>query len=397
MLWHGKRSDLLGIRFDFVGNSFLHLPDFFKKTTLLKKFYIDPDIRIAETLPADFYQSQSVFEQIKTQIFERSWHWIGDSNSILPLNESVYPFVLLEYYLKEPLLLIRKSHQNILCLSNVCTHRGNLIINHPGKVKQLICGYHGRRFGLDGTFKSMPEFKEAENFPRPCDHLHSFPVTNWDGHLFVSLNPAFEFSNMITQMNERIGFLPLNEFKSDPTRSKDYLINCHWALYCDNYLEGFHIPFVHEDLNQVLDFGDYTTQLYEKMVLQIGYGKGSEETFDLPEGHPDFGKKVSAYYYWIFPNMMFNFYPWGLSINIVKPISQNKTKVSFISYVYDESKLDLGAGALLDKVEREDEFVVESVHRGLQSKFYQKGRFSPNYEKGVHHFHRLLAGLLDIH
>jgi choline monooxygenase len=69
----------------------------------------------------------------------------------------------------------------------------------------------------------------------------------------------------------------------------------------------------------------------------------------------------------------------------------NKTKVSFLSYVYDESKLELGAGANLDKVEREDEFVVEGVNKGLKSKYYPKGRFSPTMEKGVHHFHSLLS------
>ena len=89
--------------------------------------------------------------------------------------------------------------------------------------------------------------------------------------------------------------------------------------------------------------------------------------------------------------MMFNFYPWGLSINIIKPINNNKTKVSFITYVYDESKLSNGAGALLDKVEREDEFVVEGVQKGISSKFYNTGRFSPSKERGVHHFHSLLS------
>ena len=89
--------------------------------------------------------------------------------------------------------------------------------------------------------------------------------------------------------------------------------------------------------------------------------------------------------------MMFNFYPWGLSVNLVQPINQQKTRVSFITYVYDESKRHSGAGALLDKVEREDEFVVEGVHRGLQSRYYQTGRFSPTREQGVHHFHSLLA------
>jgi choline monooxygenase len=88
---------------------------------------------------------------------------------------------------------------------------------------------------------------------------------------------------------------------------------------------------------------------------------------------------------------MLNFYPWGLSINIVKPVNISKTKVQFITYVFDESKLETGAGASLDKVEREDEFVVEGVQKGINSKFYTTGRFSPSKERGVHHFHSLLS------
>jgi choline monooxygenase len=35
---------------------------------------------------------------------------------------------------------------------------------------------------------------------------------------------------------------------------------------------------------------------------------------------------------------MFNFYPWGLSLNVVQPIDEGHTKVSFLSFVFDESK-----------------------------------------------------------
>jgi choline monooxygenase len=130
------------------------------------------------------------------------------------------------------------------------------------------------------------------------------------------------------------------------------------------------------------------------MSLQIGYADDGVDCFKFPAGHPDEGKSVAAYYYWIFPNIMFNFYPWGLSINVVKPLTSGRTKVSFISYVYDHEKLHVGAGALLDKVEREDEFVVEGVQKGISSRFYKRGRFSPEREKGVHHFQQLLTQYL---
>lgn len=358
------------------------------------KFNIDPDISKAETLPASFYKNESVFEAIKEQVFLKSWQWIGDEN-LVRRPESVYPFVLLDHYLTEPMLLTKGANDDISCLTNVCTHRGNLVALNPGKSKKLTCLYHGRRFNLKGDFEYMPEFSDAKDFPRPCDSLHKFPLKKWGPFLFAGLNPTFDFQDVIDKMNERISFLPLNEFSLNKSLSKDYLVHAHWALYCDNYLEGFHVPFVHEELNKVLDYGSYKTEVYNYCNLQIGYTDDATETFELPEDHIDYGKNVAAYYYWVFPNMMFNFYPWGLSINIVKPLDINRTKVSFISYVYDPSKVGKGAGSGLEKVEREDEFVVEHVQKGVLSSFYKAGRFSPTREQGVHHFHRLLAEFLN--
>ncbi|WP_235296538.1 aromatic ring-hydroxylating oxygenase subunit alpha [Portibacter marinus] len=357
----------------------------------MKKFYIDPDIRKASTLPACFYHDAEIFDLLLSEVLVKSWQWIGSSSDLLPLTHYAYPFELHN----EPLLLIKPANEDIVCLSNVCTHRGNILVHHPGKLRQLKCMYHGRRFEMNGQFKFMPEFQEAEQFPRPCDDLRDFSLGQWFSHLFVSLEPAIDFSQIVEVLNERVGHLPIDLHKLSKNHSKEYIVNSHWALYCDNYLEGFHIPFVHDDLNDVLDYGQYETILYDHAVLQVGYTDDSENVFDLPEEHLDYGRNVAAYYYWIFPNIMFNFYPWGLSVNVVKPISINRTKVSFISYIFDDSKVEEGAGAALDKVEREDEFVVENVHRGLRSKYYQAGRFSPTREKGVHHFHRLLAKYMN--
>jgi choline monooxygenase len=358
------------------------------------KLNIHKDISKAETLPASFYRDQVVFDACKEKIFLKSWQYIGDED-LVQLPHSVHPFILLDGYLTEPLLLTRDTNESIKCLTNVCTHRGNLVALNGGKSKNLTCTYHGRRFGLDGKFISMPEFEEAEDFPRPCDDLHRFPLEKWGPLLFAGLDSTIDFSKIISKMKERVGFLPLEEFSLDQALSKDFLVHAHWALYCDNYLEGFHVPFVHEGLNAILDYGNYTTEIYEYCNLQIGYTKEATEVFELPKGHIDYGKNVAAYYYWVFPNMMFNFYPWGLSINVVKPMSLNRTKVSFISYVYDPSKLEKGAGSGLEKVEREDEFIVENVQKGVNSSYYKAGRFSPTREKGVHHFHRLLAEFLN--
>ncbi|MBL7830502.1 MAG: aromatic ring-hydroxylating dioxygenase subunit alpha, partial [Saprospiraceae bacterium] len=176
---------------------------------------------------------------------------------------------------------------------------------------------------------------------------------------------------------------------------KTFELNANWALYCENYLEGFHIPFVHAGLNEILDFGEYTTELFKYSNLQLGIAKEGESVFDIPESSQDHGKKIAAYYFWVFPNMMFNFYPWGLSLNIIEPIGPQKTKIRFLTFISDSSNRDKGAGNSLETVELEDEEVVINVQKGIKSRFYQHGRYSVKREQGTHHFHRLIAEFIQ--
>ena len=241
--------------------------------------------------------------------------------------------------------------------------------------------------------KHMPEFEQAIGFPSEEDNLKQHPLHIWKGLYFTSLSHVEKLPWSLVE--SRLDFLEIESFVHDASRDRDHHIMANWMLYVDNYLEGFHIPFVHPELNQALDYSGYTTELFEGGVLQIGKAASGDVKFDFPKGHPDYGQDIAAYYLWMFPNMMFNFYPWGLSINVVKPLSINKTKVSFLTYVFDDSKLHKGAGNDIDKVEREDEFIVENVNKGIQSSFYRSGRYSPTREQGVHHFHRLLAQFLN--
>ncbi|HKR63915.1 MAG TPA: SRPBCC family protein, partial [Thermoanaerobaculia bacterium] len=45
--------------------------------------------------------------------------------------------------------------------------------------------------------------------------------------------------------------------------------------------------------------------------------------------------------------------------------------------------------AFSDEIQIEDIEICEAVQRGLRSSTYDSGRFSPQRENGVHHFHLL--------
>ncbi|MGE0773365.1 MAG: aromatic ring-hydroxylating dioxygenase subunit alpha [Cyclobacteriaceae bacterium] len=360
----------------------------------MPRFEIHPDIAKAKTLSTDFYTDPAIFEASKEKIFSKCWHYVGDTDRVKEKGW-VTPVTLLESYLDEPLILSRDKENQLHCLSNVCTHRGNLLVEQPCQLNDIRCKYHGRRFKLNGQFASMPEFKEVVDFPSAADDLTNLPLAQFGKWLFTSLHPESEAASFFEFMQKRLDWMPFEAFYLRPELSKDYLVEANWALYCENYLEGFHIPFVHAGLNSVIDYGNYKIELHRYSSLQLGIAKDGEMVFELPKTSPDFGQPVGGYYFFVFPNLMFNFYPWGLSINVVNPLTPTRCKVSFLSYVWNESKLRQGAGADLHKVELEDEDIVQNVQRGIRSRFYKHGRYSVTREQGTHHFHRLLAEFMS--
>ena len=199
------------------------------------------------------------------------------------------------------------------------------------------------------------------------------PLAIRGGFAFASIDPIASFDEYVDDASAGLDYEPQ---VLQLVSSREYEVEAHWALYCENYLEGFHIPFVHKSLNEIVDYGTYSTQTFRYSSLQTGF---------------DVDGKVAGRYLFIFPNLMFNFYDWGISVNVVRPVTTSRSVVEFLTYVSDETKLGSGAGADLDRVELEDEAVVESVQRGIRSRFYSHGRYSPTREQGTHHFHRLIA------
>ena len=346
-------------------------------------------------MPAWAYADVGLFRAMGERVFARSWQLVADTDRVRVPGWAC-PITFAEGLLDEPLLLTRDGHDRLHCVSNVCTHRGNLVCESEGAASVLRCRYHGRRFGLDGRVLSMPEFDDVAGFPSEADHLRAVQLGTWETLIFAALDPLVPLDDYLAPVRARCEWMPLSRATFDPTRSRDYLVRANWALYCDNYLEGFHIPYVHHGLAGALDYANYRTELFDWGNLQVGIASpgDGEDVFDLPSSSPDCGQRIAGYYFWLFPNLMLNFYPWGLSVNIVKPLAIDRTKVTFLAYVWDASKLDSGAGASLDRVEREDEQIVETVQRGMRSRLYSRGRYSPAREACVHHFHRLLAHTL---
>jgi len=360
----------------------------------IESFEIDPDIARASTPPAAFYRDAAWLDRISKGVLRRSWLALGLSAG-LEAPGSVRPLVLLPGVLDEPLALVRGSDGTLRLLSNVCTHRGMLVVEEEGRCDSLRCRYHGRRFGLDGRFRSMPRFEGVEGFPTRDDDLPALAVEERAGMLFGSLSPEISFEEWWRPVEERLAGVDLGALRPAPERHRDYEFEANWALYLDNYLEGFHIAFIHPALAAAIALDRYETHLLPQGTLQIAIAKdGDRSAFAPPAGHPEGGRRVAAWYFWLFPGTLVNVYPWGISLNIIEPLSATRTRVLFRSLVGRPELLGGGASADLHQVELEDEAAVIATQVGLKGSLYRRGRYSPEEERGVHHFHRLLVGRL---
>lgn len=276
-----------------------------------------------------------------------------------------------------------------------------------------------RRFALSGACRGTPGFARAR---RPGDDdLPAAETASWRGLPFVRLPPpgrfgfggggaaaatrsaaaAAPFDVLFGDLLGRLSALPIESLVPDPAGTRAYTVACHWAIYVENFLEGLHVPFVHPGLNLALDMGGYRTELHSRGSLQIGPAKRGAAGATLPPlpggggGGGEEPPPIAGLYAFLFPNLMFNFYPWGLSVNVVVPEAPRRTRIDYFRFRWPGAAAAAaegsGAGGDLDTVEREDDAVVEAVQRTIGARMYARGRYSERWETGTHHFNRLLA------
>ena len=356
---------------------------------------VEQDLRRAETLPSSWYFDQSVFQQETARLFHGTWQLVAKAADLPASNTYVTAELA-----GEPLLLTRDHTGTVRGFYNVCRHRAGPVAVGAGQRRALQCAYHGWSYGLDGRLLSAREMDGTENFDPICFGLVPIRTAAWGPLIFVNLDadgPAFadDYGAVINEVAER-GF---DLGAMQPVERRDYVIECNWKVYVDNYLEGYHIPIVHPGLFQELDYERYEVETFRNYSKQFAPVRPAEGDAERRYGRYDTtpGDEAQALYYWVFPNLMLNIYPDNISTNVILPLGIDRTLTIFEWFATPNTPAeDMEATIQFsDEIQQEDIGICEKVQRGLRSKSYDRGRFSARRENGVHHFHRLLAASLD--
>lgn len=301
-----------------------------------------------------------------------------------------------------PVIIVRGKDGTLNGFYNICAHRaGPLATCDRRGLKILQCGYHGWAYELGGQLKTAPEMKEAECFERDQIRLTPIDVQEWGGMVFARLTgrktdhsssgapdnrsanatglAATAFSEIFAGIDEIADVAMLNGLQHHTAIV--YEVQCNWKVYIDNYLEGYHLPYVHPDLTQVVVYPDYRTELSRWWSLQ---------RTPVPEDSGAYGSGEGLYFF-VYPNTMLNIMPGRLQSNRVIPTGLHSCKIEFDFY-YAPDAVDRSTDDLRfsDQVQEEDRTICEHVQKGLTSGVYAPGRLSPKRESGVWHWHNLL-------
>jgi phenylpropionate dioxygenase-like ring-hydroxylating dioxygenase large terminal subunit len=351
---------------------------------IIERYNPNNPLSHASTIPAVWYHDPRIMDLERRTVFARSWQLAGRVEQVCRPGQ----FISCEIG-GEPLLIVRGEDDVLRGFFNVCRHHAAAVITEPeGQAQSLRCPYHGWTYSLEGQLLGTPDFAGVCDFDRAANGLATVEIGIWKNWVVAKIQggpgpegfPGFDLCQLLPAL-ENFQWL----------ERRRYTLACNWKVFVDNYLDGgYHIPYLHKGLNSVLDYRDYQIELGERFCLQ-----SSSVVAMGSDAHTGAVRKgTRALYFWIYPNLMINWYEGVMDTNIVIPLAVDRCEVIFDFYFTDISEAarehNLASIAVSERIQEEDVAICEAVQRGLSSRAYDSGRLSLRREAGEHLFHKLL-------
>jgi choline monooxygenase len=288
--------------------------------------------------------------------------------------------------------VVRDEQGTLRAFHNVCRHRAAQVVNQPeGTATRLRCRYHGWTYDLAGRLRGTPEFDGVADFRREEQGLAPLAVATWGPLVWAhgQASPAPSLLDFLAPLPEQTAALGLEKLHF--VERKEYVLRCNWKVFVDNYLDGgYHVNTVHPGLAEALNYSQYRTHVYANTSVQIAPPKPAEDASAAGVRGGD-----TAFYWWVFPNLMLNLYQGVMDINIVLPLGPDRCRVLFDYYFGSAAEPVMRQSmAVGHQIQMEDVGICEEVQCGLCSRSYNTGRFSVRREAGGYHFQQLLARAL---
>ena len=337
----------------------------------------------AETLPARWYWDPERYDAERRELFAREWLLVGHEDELREPGDSIA-----ERLAGWPIFVRRGRDGALRGFHDVCRHRAGPIVGRPEgaashacRVPRLRCRYHGWVYDENGRLEATPDFGTAEDFDPAKLSLEPIRIESWRGFVFACLDPdAPPLAEKLGRLPALTADLPLERYVFHSRG--EHRLRCNWKAYVENYLEGYHIPYIHPRLHREVDVKGYEVQARERVV-----------THHVPTRARVAEPVYDGLWAWLFPNVALNVYGDGLSVERMLPMGPGEMRIEYL-FLFAEGADPESAMAMCEEVTDEDRRICEAVQENLEAGVYDRGRLSPRHEEGVFFFQSEIRGRL---
>ena len=372
-------------------------------------------VDLAVTLLPDAYTSQEYLDIEREKVFARSWIPVGCTSQVREPGQTLVARVA-----GRSVIVTRNKAGELRAFHNVCRHRAAKLLDegsHELRANRIRCPYHSWTYDLDGECLGTPLFEGSDipedmqavfdtesvkGFDKADYGLLPVQVDSWGFLVFVNLDPEAEpLVEQLGDLPERFSGYRLDEWQV--MRTKNYEVNANYKLIGENFMEYYHLPWVHPELVKVSRMEDhYRWQgpgMYTGMCTtpvsrntEAGGWDGLLPIAGLEEEDAESGRFV-----WLFPNTAVVVLPNHAFIINAHPQKPDFTVEETMLLAHPESadtegseKALEGLARFWDLVNLQDIEIVERVQEGLSNPAYRGGRMCYRFEEPLHRFQNMV-------
>lgn len=372
-------------------------------------------VELAETLTPEAYTSEDFFAVERERVFGSSWVAVGCVDQVREAGA-----VIVVEVGGASVFVVRKGDGELRAFFNTCRHRGTrLLTPDERRVKRFIrCPYHSWAYNLDGRCVGTPLFTGSDippdqqavfdmagvkEFDRADYGLLPVAVDSWGPLVFVNLDGAAgPLSEHVGDLPERTVGYRLSEWQI--VRVNRYDIAANYKLVAENFMEYYHLPWVHPGLVKVSPveahhrwqgrgmYSGFCTSPIAPDTDGAGWHNGVPPISGLNPSDA-----ISARFVWLFPNVAVNILPNHLFVILAHPVGPRSTVETTYLFTHPESTYNAeaeqgidGLAKFWDDVNREDIGIVERVQQGLDTTPFPGGRLCYRFEESLHRFQNML-------
>ena len=345
------------------------------------------------TLPADWYSDPAIAALERERIFRRTWQYAGRSAEVERTGDF---FTCLAGHV--PVVVTRDRSGDLRGFVNVCRHRAHLVATGSGHRESLQCPYHAWTYGLDGALRAAPRSDREPGFDASALSLLPVQVDTWGPFVFVNpdlaASPLGDFLGDLPSLVERSGLhLDALSFRL----RQESTVAANWKVVVENFLECYHCPVAHPSFSDLIDVDPDAYRLEAREWYSSQIGPVRTAALERPESAPydPRGEVGASQFHYLWPTFTLNVEPGppNATVFVIAPGAHpHETRLLsdhfFAPGVGDEQVREMIAFG--NTVGAEDNALVESVQRGLDSGLVSQGRLLVSSEHLIQHFQALV-------